>query len=73
MDKKNDKEEKFLFKIEFDEENREIKPNEFEDEDDRKTDFISKKLYDFETVENFFSSTIEVVNYSIDLSMSEKK
>jgi hypothetical protein len=73
MDKKNDKEEKFLFKIEFDEENREIKPNEFEDEDDRKTDFISKKLYDFETVENFFSSTIEVVNYSIDLSKSEKK
>ena len=73
MNKKNDKEEKFLFKIEFDEENREIKPNEFEDEDDRKTDFISQKLYDFESVENYFSSTIEVVNYSIDLSMSEKK
>ena len=73
MDKKNDKEEKFLFKIEFDEENREIKPNEFEDKDDRKTDFISQKLYDFESVENYFSSTIEVVNYSIDLSMSEKK
>ena len=73
MNKKNDKEEQFLFKIEFDEENREIKPNEFEDEDDRKTDFISQKLYDFESVENYFSSTIEVVNYSIDLSMSEKK
>ena len=73
MDKKNEKEEKSVFESEFDVENSEIKPNEFEGIEDRKTDFISKKLYDFETVENFFSSTIEVVNYSIDLSKSEKK
>ncbi len=66
MDKKNEKEEKSVFESEFDVENSEIKPNEFEGIEDRKTDFISKKLYDFESVEYYFFSSIEVVNYSID-------
>ena len=54
MDKKNEKEEKSIFESEFDDEYSEIKPNEFEGKEDRKTDFTSKKLYDFESVEFYF-------------------
>ena len=73
MDKKNEKEEKSILESEFDEEYSEIKPNEFESKEDRNTNFTSKKLYDFESVEFYFFSSIEVVNYCIDSPMSEKK